>query len=73
VALKTALPIIRTAFPRMKITLLLDGLYANRPVNQLAEEYRCGYIIVRKDGCLPLLRTECDEKANNLNSRKIYN
>ncbi len=39
VALKIALPIIRKHFPRMSITLLLDGLYANRPVMRLAEEH----------------------------------
>lgn len=39
VALASALPIIREAFPRMKIVLLLDGLYANKPVLRLAEEY----------------------------------
>jgi len=70
VALKYALPIIREAFPRMKIVLLLDGLYANRPVLRLAEEYRCGYIIVRKEGCLPLLAKDCDEQAASSNHKK---
>ena len=70
VAIKIALPIIREAFPRMKIILLLDGLYANRPVIKLAEENRCGYIIVRKEGCLNLLAKECDEQAETANHKK---
>jgi len=70
IALKYTLPIIREAFPRMKIVLLLDGLYANRPVLRLAEEYRCGYIIVRKEGCLTLLAKECDEQASSSNHKK---
>lgn len=70
VALKAALPIIREAFPRMKIVLLLDGLYANKPVIRLAEEQRCGYIIVRKEACLSLLAKECDEHANYPNHKK---
>jgi hypothetical protein len=70
VALKFTLPIIRDAFPRMKIVLLLDGLYANRPVLRLAEEYKCGYIIVRKEGCLTLLAKDCDEQAATSNHKK---
>ena len=70
IGLKISLPLIREAFPRMKIILLLDGLYANKPVIQLAEEQKCGYIIVRKGGCLPLLAKECDEHATNANHKK---
>ncbi len=70
VALKASLPVIRQAFPKMKIVLLLDGLYANRPVMRLAKEHRCGYIIVRKELCLPLLAKECDEKASFSHHKK---
>lgn len=70
VALKTALPSIRAEFPKMKIVLLLDGLYANRPMMLLAKAYRCGYIIVRKDGCLPSLGKDCDEQAKQPNHLK---
>ncbi len=70
VGLKITLPIIREAFPKMKIVLLLDGLYANKPVIRLAEEHRCGYIIVRKEGCLSLLARECDECASTSNHKK---
>jgi len=70
VALKAALPIIREAFPKMNLILLLDGLYANKPVMRLAEEHRCGYIIVRKEGCLSALGRECDEVAEQANHKK---
>jgi hypothetical protein len=70
VALKIALPRIRQAFPKMKIVLLLDGLYANRPVIRLAKENRCGYIIVRKESCLSSLAKECNEHALQSNHRK---
>jgi hypothetical protein len=70
VAIKVSLPYIRKAFPRMKIVLLLDGLYANKPVIKLAEEQKCGYIIVRKDSCLSLLAKECDEHAATSNHKK---
>lgn len=70
VALKTALPTIVQEFPKTKIVLLLDGLYASRPVIQLMQEQRCGYIIVRKDGCLTSLAKECDEHANSPNHKK---
>jgi len=70
VALKMALPIIREAFPRMKIVLLLDGLYANRPVIRLAEKNRCGFIIVRKEATLPSLAKECDERSVEANHKK---
>jgi hypothetical protein len=69
-ALKTCMPVIRKAFPRMNLVLLLDGLYANRPVIRLMEEHKCGYIIVRKDGCLPSLGAECDEHCKHSNHRK---
>jgi hypothetical protein len=70
VALKTALPIIRKAFPRMQIVLLLDGLYANKPVIRFAKEQKCEYIIVRKDACLTTLASDCDGQAKLPNHTK---
>lgn len=52
------------------MVLLLDGLYANRPVIRLAEVNRCGYIIVRKEECLSLLAKDCDEQAGSANHKK---
>lgn len=70
IALKSSLPLIREHFPRMNIVLLLDGLYANRPVIRLVEEQRCGYIIVRKDSCLSVFAKECNERAGTPNHKK---
>ena len=70
VALKVALPIVRKAFPKMKIVFLLDGLYANRPVIRLMQDHKCGYIIVRKEGCLKSLASDCDGQAKLPNHRK---
>lgn len=69
-ALKVALPIIKKAFPRMEIVLLLDGLYANRPVIRLAKEQECGYIIVRKEGNLSTLEKDCDGYVDTPNHKK---
>lgn len=70
VALKVTLPIIRQFFPRMKIRLLLDGLYANRPAIQLAEQYGCKYAIVRKEASLSSLAKDCDGLAKLSNHQK---
>lgn len=70
VALKTVLPKIRQKFVKMKIVLLLDGLYANRPVIRLAKEYRYGYIIVRKEKCFVSLAKDCDGLAKIPNHQK---
>jgi hypothetical protein len=56
----------------MKICLLLDGLYANRPTLQLAEQYGCKYAIVRKEACLPSLGKDCDGLARLPNHQKDH-
>lgn len=70
IALKKTLPNIRQFFPRMKICLLLDGLYANRPTIQLAKQYKCKYAIVRKEECLPSLRKDCNGLAQLSDHKK---
>lgn len=40
-------------FPRLPITLLLDGLFANGPVMALCRKSRWEYMIVLQDGSLP--------------------
>jgi hypothetical protein len=44
---------IKTAFPRLPIVLLLDGLYPNGPIMQRCREYHWDFMIVLKDGSLP--------------------
>ncbi|MGI6449370.1 MAG: hypothetical protein ACOX3R_03455 [Desulfitobacteriia bacterium] len=40
---------LKEAFPKLKITLLVDGLYACGPVIQKCREYGWGYMIVLKE------------------------
>lgn len=43
---------LKQEFPRLKLTLLLDGLYANGPVMEICRKNRWKFIIVLKDGSL---------------------
>lgn len=49
---------IKKEFPRLKITLLLDGLYATGPVMQQIQEYKWGYMITFKKGSIPTVWKE---------------
>lgn len=51
-------PELKSLFPRMRILLLLDALYANQNVIDLCERYGWEYLIVFKDGSLPTLYAE---------------
>lgn len=44
---------IKTAFPRLPVMLLLDGLYANGPIMERCRSYHWDFMIVLKDGSLP--------------------
>jgi len=43
---------LKTAFPRLPIMILLDGLYPNGPVLQMCRQYHWQFMIVLKDGNL---------------------
>ncbi len=49
---------IKKEFPRLKITLLLDGLYATGPVMQQIKEYKWDYMITFKKGSIPTVWKE---------------
>jgi hypothetical protein len=51
---------LKEAFPRQRIMLLIDGLYANGPVVTLCREAGWQYMIVLKDGSLPSLWAEAE-------------
>lgn len=72
VALKRILPIFRDQFPRMKIVILLDGLYANRPAIRIIEKYKFGYAIVRKEDSFPLIAKACNERAATFGHAKNF-
>lgn len=44
---------LKTYFPRLPITVLLDGLYARGPVIALCRRYKWDFMIVLKDDSLP--------------------
>jgi hypothetical protein len=44
---------LKKYFPKLRILLLLDGLYANGPIIEQAENLKMQYMIVLKDGSLP--------------------
>lgn len=46
---------IKTMFPRLSITLLLDGLYPNGPLIERCLEYHWGFMIVLPDKSLPMV------------------
>lgn len=66
-AFKIVTRIIRERFPKLKICLLLDSLYANGPVLDLCDELNFNYFIVREDGSMKTVGEDCDglEKSSN--------
>ncbi len=44
---------LKTLFPRLRIMLLLDGLYPNGPVFALCRRYGWEFMMVLQDKCLP--------------------
>lgn len=50
-ALKRWMKELKRLYPQLRICLLLDGLFANRPIYKLCKEYGWKYIITFKEGC----------------------
>jgi hypothetical protein len=59
-AFKVVARIIRERFPKLRICMLLDSLYANGPNIRLLNEINFNYFIVRKDGSMPTVGEDCD-------------
>jgi len=59
-AFKRLVERIREAFPRLRIILFLDGLYANRPVIDACRAHHLQYMIVLRDKCLSTVWEEID-------------
>jgi hypothetical protein len=51
---------LRQLFPRLRIHLLLDSLYANDPNFTLLEKLKMGYSIVKKTTVLTSVGSDCD-------------
>jgi hypothetical protein len=54
---------LKSAFPALKIMVLLDGLYANGPVVELCRQNKWQFMIVLKDDALPSVMTEFEALA----------
>ncbi len=62
---------LKKEFPKLKLTLLLDGLYANGPVMETCFKKKWDFMIVLKDGSLPcvwqdvkgLMRLDTEKKT----------
>lgn len=51
---------IRERFPRLKICVLVDSLYANGPAMKVLKENCMEFMIVRKDGSMKTVGQDCD-------------
>lgn len=54
--------ILKERFPRLRICLLLDGLYPNENVLKICEENYWSYFISLQDGNLPLVHKEANKQ-----------
>ncbi len=63
IAAHFVLPKIREQLPRIPITFLGDGLYANQPFLKLCNHLGFDYAIVFPEKCLPKIRQHCRELA----------
>ena len=57
--------ILKERFPRLRICLLLDGLYPNEKVLEICEANQWACYISLKDGNLPLLRESADKQIKH--------
>ena len=51
-------PKIKAAFPQLNICLVLDGLYAAKPVFDICEKFHWKYIVTFKEGSMPAVFQE---------------
>ncbi len=49
---------LKNKFPKLPLTLLMDGLYANGPVMEVVRKNKWKFMIVLKEGALPSLWQE---------------
>ena len=52
---------LKNAFPRLPILLLMDSLYASKPVMDICKENEWDYIIRFKDGSIPYIAKEYED------------
>ena len=52
---------LKKTFPRLPILLLMDSLYAAKPVMDICKKYKWDYIIRFKDGSIPYIAKEYED------------
>jgi hypothetical protein len=62
---------LRQRFPRLSICLLMDGLYAVRPVFDTCKRYGWKYLITLKDGRQPLAWSEAVQRLYECGGRAV--
>jgi len=62
---------IKKAFPRLRVMLLLDGLYANGPILERCRSYHWDFMIVLKDGSLPSVWQEYHSLAHEQQDNRM--
>ena len=62
---------LKEAFPRLKIAVTLDGLYANGPLMEICKDYEWDFMIILKDGSLKSV-WENIEGIKRKNAEEIY-
>lgn len=62
---------IKQAFPRLRVMLLLDGLYANGPILERCRSYHWDFMIVLKDGSLPSVWEEYHSLLNEQQDNRM--
>lgn len=80
-ALPKIMAVLKKRFPRLKMCILLDALYANGPTIDLLTTYRVDFLIVRKKGNMTTVGEDCDglgrcnehRKSNLIHSKKRDN
>ena len=73
-AFYAVLPQLQQKLGRIRLTILLDSLYANEPVIKLIEMLHMLYFIVRQDESLKNVGRQCDElEVTELYQKSYYN
>lgn len=63
--------ILKTRFPRLRICILLDGLYSNQKVLKICENNGWGYYITLKAGTIPSVYKEAMAQIQNRPEQSI--
>lgn len=63
---------LKQRFPRLKICLGMDSLYANQPVIERCRKNRWGFLISFKEGAMPQLYKECQRLIQESRENRFF-